>query len=199
MAKYHKLIFAFLLQLDMPHRGTILSEHFLTFRQQYGKDARLSIPALVATNQLLLHVPTDTEFHRRIPELTWNAVKGSANPQKYLLAVDVFCSLIPLVPEYEKGQELLKESDAKYPNLHNVAPYLYVLLGHKLPRVRSYTATELYTALLSIDDGEHPDDSQRLQEAIQLLQTTDWMVVNESRTARERIWTLIKAIGIPAT
>ncbi len=159
-----------------PQREQVL-ETFLKVATDKAKDGRLALPLLVSANALLTSVPTSGEWQEKVATVCWSVVKGSANPKKYLLVADVFCTLVPL------GSA----------NLGNAMRFLYVLLGHQLPRVRSYTATEMYTALMAVDDleGDGGDGSQ-LMEAMELLQTTDWLVAAEARASRERIRAIVK-------
>lgn len=155
-----------------PERERIL-ESFLVVAGEKAKDGRLSMPLLVSMKALLVSVPTESEWQKKVATLCWSICEKSANPKKYLLAADVLCTLVPL------GSS----------NLANAMRYLYVLLGYKMPRVRSYTAMELFTALLALDD----DDGQ-LMEAVDLLQTTDWLVAADAKAARERIYAIVKQV-----
>ncbi|KAI2806637.1 hypothetical protein BLOT_008594 [Blomia tropicalis] len=175
-----KLIIRYLCELKPLEREQVLKT-FLQFFRDHSKDIRLSIPCLISAKQLLLQVPTTVEFQLEIAELSWMTCHGSLNPKKYIFAIDVFCSLIPL------------ETEKKNQNLNNSFRYLYVLLGHRFPRVRSYTATELFTSLLSIDDADHMES---LFEVTEILQQTDWLNLEDSKQSRVRISNLIKSMSV---
>lgn len=167
---FTKVFIAFL--RASPKREHIL-ESFLAVAAEKAKDGRLSMPLLVSMKSLLVSVPTESQWQKKVASLCWSVCERSSNPKKYLLAADVLCTLVPL------GSS----------NLTNAMRYLYVLLGHQMPRVRSYTAMEMFTALLAVDD-----DEGQLAEAVDLLQTTDWLVAADAKAARERIHSIVKEV-----
>lgn len=174
MDKYSKLICDFIKSRPDEIRVQIL-ENFLNFFNANCKCNRCSIPCLVSAHFLLSKVVTDKQFQHRLSQITWSACQNSLNPKKYLLACDIYCTLIAL------------------DNLTLVFPYLYVLLGHRLPRVRAYTSTELYTAILSLLDGSIPD--QIGNDITTTLQNTDWLAIEEAKKGRNLIRDWIKSIS----
>ncbi|OTF72684.1 hypothetical protein BLA29_007709 [Euroglyphus maynei] len=135
---------------------------------------RLSIPLLISTNTILTRLETCRHFQVNAAKFAWSATEKSANPRKYLLACDIFCTLLVF------GQ------------INLVQGYLYVLLGHRLvPRIRSYTATQMYAAILSLDiDGS----MEKLSEIGEILQQTDWLELNEAKQERDKIRNLMKQL-----
>lgn len=144
---------------------------FVDYFDEKCKCSRSSIPCLISVHTLLRTIPTDHSFQSRVCEITWKCCAKSANPRKYLLACDIYCILLA------------------FEQMPLVLPYLYVLLAHRLPRVRTYTSSELYTALLSLDSLPEEISSQ----VGSLLQLTDWFSLCEAKKARDSIRDLLKS------
>ncbi|KAH9423999.1 hypothetical protein DERP_008847 [Dermatophagoides pteronyssinus] len=148
-----------------------LLEQFLLMAEANARCNRLSIPLLISTNTILTRLETCGEFQSNAVKFAWKATEKSAIPKKYLLACDIFCTLLVL------GQ------------INLVQGYLYVLLGHRLvPRIRSYTAAQMYAAILSLDI----DEPEKLAEIGEILLQTDWLELNEAKQERDKIRSLIK-------
>ncbi|UXI18699.1 60S ribosomal protein L14 [Sarcoptes scabiei] len=151
---------------------TILAQ-FAQVAQKNAKDPRLCIPFLIGANLLLTRIPTTDLIQTELASFAWNACAKTSNPKKYLLSCDIFCTLVSI----EK--------------ISLAQSYLYVLLGHRLPRVRSYTAIQLYSALLALPTDEI--DSQ-LTVITDHLKQTDWLDLETAKEERQKVRSLLHSI-----
>lgn len=149
------------------NRDKILTK-FVTIFNENAKCKRLSISCLVSAHLLLTQMPTNEQFQEEICKFAWLACEKTLNPKKYMLACDIFCSLVLL------GRINLSSN------------YLHVLLGHRLPCVRQYASIQLCASILSLNN------SGQLMEIIYILQQTDWSNLNEAKQQRDQVGILIK-------
>lgn len=179
MDRHKKLITDYILAVDQQTRTNIL-ETFIQFFEDNVSCARLVGPCMASVQQLLLHVPFPMpQYESRLCKITWEACKVNKSVKKYMLGCDIWCALVSLSAL----------------NLKVCFSYLYVLLGGREPRVRQYTATQMYTSLLSIDLDDDEDKADSLMQIITILQETDWLVDTDAKMARDQVKALINSLA----
>ncbi|KAH7637282.1 hypothetical protein HUG17_7488 [Dermatophagoides farinae] len=150
-----------------------LLEQYLILAEANARCLRLSIPLLISMNTILIRLETCRQFQDNAAKFAWRASEKTSNPRKYFLACDIFCTLLV------------------FGRINLVQGYLYVLLGHRLAvKIRSYTATQMYAAILSLDI----DEPEKLSEIAEILQQTDWLELNEAKRERDKIRNLMKEL-----
>jgi len=192
----------------------LVGEDLISLILEHSKEARLALPLLRMTEQLLEARVLETLLHRytreqvdsakgcsapfaqRLHEAMRTAVPSSAKDMSALMAA---LTMEVLLLPYAQGRFLADLFRA-----------VLLTLGHRYPKLRKAAADQLYIHLLtygdpaamSADDGEGggegerlaPDGPERLDECLRLLTETAWLadLDEQARPARARMFELFK-------
>jgi len=153
-----------------------LSEALLALFIRHRRDGRVILPLLKTLDVLLSHGSLDimimgkedgvngVRFPSKLMSELWQECKGCTDVQRLVGSVSVALGL--LVCDHA---DIIQQ---------DVLPFLMTMLAHRYPRVRRWTAEQLYVRLL--EDGSvvstyaEQDTSSSLDQAMQLLLEVEW-------------------------
>jgi len=191
-----------------------------------NKSGRVLLPLLFTLDKLISHGYLDEllsaengTFLSSLMACLESEAKGCSDVKRLLAIVTVTLSLLRPHLQTVDIVSLLKAKNAcvavhrrcsNNPFLHHattnqmrkeILPFIMTMLLNPYPRVRRYTAEELYVVILSQDDGGNLfGNHDCLEEANQLLLSVVWHEENDPRghisESRNRIAELL---GIPLT
>lgn len=146
-----------------------ICDELLSILKNNIQNDRLVVPFLKMVSHLLLSgisfPEQENDFHNQLLKLVWESSCKSKDPQKLIVAVDLFCNLLQF-----------SETCRKY-SLNK----LVIFLCHRMPRVRKVTANKLYEAFIMYD--VLPEDVA--DEVSDILTETDWnKAIDELRPIR---------------
>ena len=133
----------------------------------HRNDGRVILPLLKSLDVLLSHgafdaVIKDAEFNfsSTLMAQLRSECKGCRDVQRLIAAVAVALGLLV--------------SDQASPMQRDVLPFLMIMLAHRYPRVRRWTAEQLYVHLLEGGDAAASGDEGDIDRAMQLLMEVSW-------------------------
>jgi len=158
-----------------------LNEVMEILKDNYKND-RVTVPLLKVIDLLISNGCFDSFVDRpregileRLVQIVKNEIHRSGDAKKLLCGIKICCGLVQF-----PGEVRLKS-----------LAQLMTMLCHRYPRVRTETALDLYTALITYDDVTKDDDDD--DEVLTILSETEWdSNVEELRDIRNRLCSLLK-------
>ena len=158
----------------------------LSVFERNQKVDRVTLPLLKFVDQLLASGVLDSvvsDPESQFPFDTFTLIKKEitkcGEPNKLMASIDVLCALLQSADENAVKKCLVQ---------------LSIFLCHKFPRVRKFTASKFFEAILTYSDREIVPE-ENLDEVNTILSDTNWdLTVEELRPIRNNMCNLI---GIP--
>lgn len=171
------------------------SDDFVALWSRNVQSSRLALP-LLTTAELLLNrtdlavemQPATSVFSSKILQLTLTEISGCKDVPRLHAAAGTLCALAAAASASSSSSG--SSDDGKNENLRVQSEALagaLGLLGNRYPKVRRYTAEQLYTTLLAwdVEENEEENDAQRSDDgagggvvdvdaALELLSETAW-------------------------
>lgn len=131
---------------------------------KHSKDGRVILPLLVTVEKLLSHgffddllTKKDSDFSKELAKRIRKEATKISDIKRLMSIVQVAINIFHSVDEEVKSTNLL---------------FLMRILAHRFPRVRRYTAEQLYIKL--IEDSSIISDSEDVDKAMDILSNTNW-------------------------
>ena len=138
---------------------------FLSLFDEHPKDSRVIVPLLVSLDKLLSHGCLNTLLEDKRSDFAKQLVTRIRKESFRCTDVKRLMCIVPV------ALGLLHVSDKDL--VHNVIfPFVFRLLAHRYPRIRQYTAEQLYVKL--IEDDTVVSKSDQTEEAMSILANVVW-------------------------
>ncbi|XP_071813950.1 tubulin-specific chaperone D-like [Apostichopus japonicus] len=176
-------LLSFLRNHNSPDELQTVTDIVLKIFRDFQKIDRVSIPMMKMADLVLssgsfdnLLASKESSFPTSLLKTLKAEINKSADAQKLLISIDLFCSLIQF--EGNIRRKCLSQ--------------LFLFLCHRYPKIRKTAANKLYEALLVYDDIFPEENSETVQE---LLTETNWQdSISAVRPIRNQLCDLV---GIP--